>query len=151
MNIMEMLSWADLIFPIVTGLVLLGGQFVIQPRIAAREHFNRAKWDAKRDMYKRTISVVNEKFSSIDQWVGKDVPPDAATITPSEPPSAVDVNQCYAELAIYSNRDVLRAFIQCFTDPNAATRTQLLGLMRQDLGLGSTDIDEDDTWFVLEP
>lgn len=149
------MSWIDLVlFPIITGLVLLGGQFVIQPRIAAREHFNKAKWDAKRGVYAKAIKLVNQKFASIGTWEGPDVPPSIRSMPVGEPPSREELNQCYAELALYSSRSILRAFLGCFGTPPGPIkpehRMELIRLMRADLGLGQTDIRSEDVWFFVK-
>lgn len=146
------MSLTELVYPIITGLVLLGGQFLIQPRIAAREHFDRAKWDAKREMFSKAIALVNQKFGSIGDWQGSDVPSNVDTAVAGDPPSREEVNQCYAELALYSSRIIVRAFMACFGHTITAThRMNLIAVMRKDLGFGDSDLHPEDAWFVLKP
>ena len=149
------MSWIEpVLSPIIVGVVLLLGQFLIQPRIAAREHFNKAKWDAKREVYAKAIKLVNQKFASIGSWEGPDVPPNIRSIPVGEPPSREELNQCYAELALFSSRSILRAFLGCFGTPASPIkpehRMELIRLMRADLGLGQTDIRPDDVWFFVK-
>jgi hypothetical protein len=142
-----------LVFPVATALIVLLGQFVIQPKIAARGHFEQTKWDARRQLYVRALELVNQKFASVS-WSGSDVPTAAATAPLSPPPSRDQVNQVYAELALFSSVVVMRSFLACFGLPpgslTAAGRLTLIQEMRNDLGLAKSDLLESDTFFFVK-
>ncbi len=140
-------------FPTLTALIVLVGQFVVQPRIAARGHFQQAKWDARRQLYVRALELVNQKYAST-RWAGPDVPTSATEIALSAPPSRDHVNQVYAELALYSSVTIMRAYLACFGMPPGSitveARLKLVQEMRRDLGLEASDLDERDTFFFLK-
>jgi len=143
-----------LAFPVATALIVLLGQFVIQPKIAARGHFEQTKWDARRQLYVRALELVNQKFASISAWSGADVPSGAGEIPPSPVPSRDEVNQVYAELALFSSVKIMRSFLACFGLPpgsiTAESRLSLIQEMREDLGLAKSDLQESDTFFFLK-
>lgn len=144
-----------LLFPIVVGLVVLLGQFLIQPRIAARQHLDKTRWDARREVYAKALGLVNRKFASVSGWHGQSVPAAAAEIAAGPAPTREAVNDVYSELALFSSPEILRAFLACFGMPNGpitgGARFNLIKLMRADLGLGPVDFDETTIQFFLKP
>src|ERR1039457_4148319 len=83
-----------LVAPIVVGLVVLVGQFVLQPKIAQRQEALTERWKAKRDCYVKAMNLVNQKFASM-KWEGKDAV--NVEYAKSSPPIAEEVNKCYDE------------------------------------------------------
>ena len=124
--------------PIVVGLVVLLGQFFIQPKITERGQARTEHWEAKRESYVKCLNLVNKKFLSIT-WQGKD----GVDTTPHSlgaPPTIEEANQCYAELSLFTtDTEVLSLFIKCFgesTDRKVEQqdRIRLIQAMRKDLG-----------------
>ena len=144
-----------LVAPIIVGLVVLVGQFVLQPKIAQRQEALTERWKAKRDCYIKAMNLVNQKFASM-KWEGKD----AAKIeyAKSNPPIAEEVNECYDELLLFSeNKEIIRNYLACFgvlpdmRPIQASYRIQMIGLMRNDLQFEEIDIQPDLVKFFVIP
>ena len=139
--------------PAVVGLVVLFGQFFIQPSIASKEHAQTHHWEAKRDCYVRCINLVNKKFLSL-MWIGKDA---SLPYPLGAPPSAEEVNQTYAELSLFSeDHEILKLFIKCFGQSSEKKieqndRIQLILAMRKDLGFGKIQIKDEDVKLFVVP
>src|SRR5688572_1494305 len=147
-------TWFEhLIGPLAVGLIVLAGQFFLQPMIAFKEHSKTHHWEAKRDCYVKCINLVNKKFLSL-MWLGEDakLPYPLGT-----PPTAEEVNQCYAELSLFSeNHDALKLFIRCFGQSLDKTikqddRIQLIHALRKDLGFNQIVINPEDVKPFVVP
>ena len=144
-----------LVAPIVVGLVVLVGQFVLQPKIAQRQEALTERWKAKRNCYVKAKNLVNQKFASM-KWEGKDAV--NVEYAKSSPPIAEEVNKCYDELLLFSeNKEIIRSYLACFgilpdmRPIQASYRIQLIGLMRNDLQFEGIDIQPDLVKFVVIP
>ncbi|OYD13990.1 hypothetical protein CH333_09270 [candidate division WOR-3 bacterium JGI_Cruoil_03_44_89] len=139
-----------LIIPVIVGLVVLLGQFFIQPRIAKRTVQQQEHWNAKQVAYNRAIKLVNQRFGSA-KWTGPAVP---SNYTPfSTRPVLKELNNCYTELCLVAeNREIPKLFGKIFLQTSsAADRGELISLMRRDLYGASTAIPSDSViWFFNE-
>ena len=144
-----------LVAPIVVGLVVLIGQFFLQPVTAQRQAMLIERWQAKRNSYIQAVNMVNQKYASME-WHG----PDAVTeeYKKGNPPTAEAINQCYSELLLYSeNKEILRTYLACFgilpeMNPiQQAYRIKLLELMRNDLKFEAINIEPDLVKFIVIP
>jgi hypothetical protein len=147
-------AWFEhLVGPLVVGLVVLIGQFFLQPQIAVREHSQTHHWEAKRDCYVKCLNLVNKKFLSL-MWLGEhsQLPYPLGT-----PPTAEEVNQCYAELSLFAESgDSIRLFIKCFGQSSDKTiklddRVQLIHAMRKDLGFDPIVLNPEDVKLFVVP
>jgi len=141
--------------PIVVGLVVLVGQFFIQPFIAQRQEILTAGWQAKRNCYIQAVNLVNQKFASM-KWDG----PDAANVEykKSNPPTSEELNKCYTELILFSeNKEIIRIYLACFgilpemRPIKQEYRIKLLELMRKDLKFKAMHIEPDLVKFIVIP
>ena len=62
------------------GILVLAGQFIIQPRIAEISFIKQEIWKQKLDVYSETIELLNQYFAS-RRWCGQGIPDDY-TVTP---------------------------------------------------------------------
>ena len=149
---------APLLVGAVGGIVVLGGQWVIQPSISRQEHFDKSVFDAKRDVYVRAIRQVNQKFESLRSWAGTNVSPGLTNVPPTPEPEAADVNLVYGELFLFSTPDIVRDYVACFgtniAGPNRVegnARLRMMNQMRRDLGINDLNLRKEDYRFWIKP
>ena len=136
---------------IVVGIVMLLGQFIIQPLIAEKSLAKQELWRAKLKTYSEAITLVNKKFATIE-WHEDG---QASSSPTSEPPSVLDANNCFSKLVLLSTDNrIPRAFMSCMV-PYDSNKTVTIGdlekmikLLRKDLKAGRSTIDTADIRFI---
>lgn len=136
-----------LVAPVIAGLVLLIGQFLIRLRVAKSNVQHQGHWMAKQVAYKKAMDIINQQLGSA-KWSGPDVP---NNYTPfSARPDPKKLNDCYAELCLVTeNKEIPKLFVKIFSETSsAADRGELISLMRKDLYGANAAIPSDSVmWF----
>jgi len=139
--------------PIIVGLIVLGGQFLIQPLIAEKSLARQELWRSKFNAYVEAIEIVNQKFLSLS-WNVSDT---SAHYTLGQSPSDEKVNDAYARLALLADDPhVPHAYLACFgvyPSQKPVTidhRTNFIALCRKDLGTTSLDLDSQEIFLVFQ-
>jgi hypothetical protein len=124
-----------IIGPIVVGIVVLIGQFIINPIIAHKEAQRSELLKAKQEAYLEAVDLVDKFYVSLS-WKNSGGQPTNGKIGPK--PTREEFNQCLARLLLVEdNVAISDQFIQCFGGSNQIVspvfRTDLINLMRKDL------------------
>jgi len=82
---------------IVVGLVMLGGQFLVQPLIAEKEQSRKERWNKKMSIFLRANMMIRQQFASgqMDE-PGQPVRPSKL----EEAPSSEQIMSVYSELLL---------------------------------------------------
>lgn len=126
--------------PIMVGLVVLLGQYWLQPKITEKEQIKTQKIQEKKEVYIEAAILINQLWSSIN-WSGKS--------GGGVEPIPERVNNCAARLLLVSEtKEVPVAFLSLFqksTVNNALKsedRIAFLNLLRKDMyGSEISDLD----------
>lgn len=153
-NIMKIGLWfVHLIEPIVVGIVVLSGQFLIQPLIAEKQQSRTERWNEKRRTLLNAMELIRRQFQSrqMSTKAGETTPPSEL----EEPPSAEQINNIYSQLLlVVKNRQTIRNFLDCLPGTSKRERITLgdwlefANASRQELGFEEIQLKNEDLAFV---
>lgn len=127
-----------LIAPVIVGVVVICGQFVVQPSIQERVASRTDLSMQKRELYIDALALVDKKYDSLS-W------PNASA--PGAAPTDAEINKIYRELLLVADDAAIIRMFREFMDTSsddgyhsAANRGEFLLLMRSDLNQPSTNL-----------
>ena len=134
-----------LIAPLIIGIVVLFGQFLLQPAIQERAASRTDLWAQKRDAYIDAIALVDKKYDSLSF---------GTPVRTGPAPTDSEINEIYGRLAMTADNTEIITMFQRFMDAasqdyhSPANRGKFILLLRSDLGQPSTGLrPEEVTYF----
>ena len=145
---------APLVTGIVVGLVMLGGQFLVQPRIAERTQSRTEGWNERRDIFLRATELAIQQFESLQMMSPKPGIPSIPSKL-REPPSAEQINRVYYELVLVARSSrTIQAFLNVIPEMNKNKRVTLGDMLefiyaaRGELGFEEMRLKNDQVFFL---